>query len=438
MSLLLDARKKIELALEQSGVHSAVEPQLSDAMRHDDTPPASTPHKIQEEPPQNPRATGQNLFAAKAAPARKSIGIIPVAIVGGLVLAAGGGYYVWREISPPPMAQQNIRAPQPATPIVNAAPTPQPAAAPAPQPAPAMANDQPVPAAKDNEPVLALNDKTARVPATNGHGGVAPPEHETRISHDRSPTLTSPGGRGDKVSPREPRAKSARVKKSAGKAPASPASTDAPPAAPQGAATAQPVRIEQGSDGAVDPTLLAAWQAYRNGDLGAAWQRYSDVLRNDAKNRDALLGLAAIAQQQSQDATAAHYYEQVLALDPRDPLAHAGMSALFGATNAEGTESRLKLLISQQPQSAALNFALGNRYAEQSRWAEAQQAYFKAYNIDPGNAQFAFNLAVSLDHLGQGKPAAQYYQRALQLDKSGNSGFDRGQIQQRLHELTPP
>lgn len=272
-----------------------------------------------------------------------------------------------------------------------------------------MANDKPdpVPAAKDKpEPDLALNDKTAPVPVTKG-----------------KPTA----------------ARSARVKKIAGKAPASPASTaDTAPAAPQGAATAQPVRIEQGSDGAVDPALLAAWQAYRNGDLGAAWQRYSDVLRRDAKNRDALLGLAAIAQQQSQDATAARYYEQVLALDPRDPLAHAGMSALFGATNAEGMESHLKLLISQQPQSSALNFALGNRYAEQSRWAEAQQAYFNAYNIDPGNAQFAFNLAVSLDHLGQGKSATQYYQRALQLDKSGNSGFDRGQVQQRLHELTTP
>lgn len=407
MNLLLDARKKIELALEQSGVHSAVEPQLSDAMRMEDLPPASAPQKNPDESPQNPRATGKNLFAAKAAPARKSIGIIPIAIVGGVVLAAAGGYYVWREISPPPMAQRHVQAPQPATPIAKAAPAPQPVApisqpvapipqtaTPAPQPAPTL---------------VAANDKLAPVPAVKD----------------------------------KPATKNTRVKKSVSKAQSNAAKTvtdtDTAPSTAQGATTAQPVRIEHSQEGnLVDPTLLAAWQAYRNGDLGTAWQRYSDALRKDAKSRDALLGLAAIAQQQSQDATAAHYYGQVLALDPRDPLAHAGMSALFGANNAEGAESRLKLLISQQPQSAALNFALGNRYAEQSRWADAQQAYFKAYNIDPGNAQFAFNLAVSLDHMGQGKPAAQYYQRALQLDKSGNAGFDRGQIQQRLHELTPP
>lgn len=413
MNLLLDARKKIELALEQSGVHSAVEPQLSETMRMEDSPPANAPQNKPDDPPHNLRAAGQNLFAAKAAPAKKSIGIIPIAIVSGVAFAVGGGYYVWREISPPPMAQQHVQAPQPATPIAKAAPAPQPVAptpeavAPAPQSAPTL-----VAAKEKSEPVLALNDKTAPIHAAK-----------------------------DKLA-----IKNARVKKSVGKAQSNNAKTVTDTASsalqattPQGATSAQPVRIEHGQESnLVDPTLLAAWQAYRNGDLGAAWQHYSDALRKDPKNRDALLGLAAIAQQQSQDATAAHYYGQVLALDPRDPLAHAGMSALFGATNAEGAESRLKILISQQPQSAALNFALGNRYAEQSRWADAQQAYFKAYNIDPGNAQFAFNLAVSLDHMGQGKPAAQYYQRALQLDKSGNAGFDRGQIQQRLHELTPP
>jgi hypothetical protein len=41
-----------------------------------------------------------------------------------------------------------------------------------------------------------------------------------------------------------------------------------------------------------------------------------------------------------------------------------------------------------------------------------------------------------MDHLGQRKLAAQHYQQALQLDVSGNSGFDHGQAQQRLNELT--
>ncbi len=183
--------------------------------------------------------------------------------------------------------------------------------------------------------------------------------------------------------------------------------------------------------------MLAAWQAYRNGDLSTAGHRYSEILKLDAKNRDALLGMAAIAQQQSRDDTAVHYYRQVLVLDPRDPVAHAGILSLLNPGSEAGAESRLKLLLAQQPQSSALHFTLGNLYAEESRWGDAQQSYFSASNLEPDNAQFAFNLAISLDHLGKGGLAAQHYRRALQLDGTTvPSKIDRTQTQRRLNELT--
>lgn len=198
------------------------------------------------------------------------------------------------------------------------------------------------------------------------------------------------------------------------------------------------IRIERQPElNVIDPALTAAYQAYQNADYATAWQRYREVLQKDAKNRDALLGMAAIAQQQGQDDVAAQYYRQVLAQDPRDPLANAGMAA-FATGDAASKESRLKQLLAQSQQSAALHFALGNLYMEQSRWADAQQAYFNAFRLEPLSALFAFSLATSLDHLGQGKLATQYYQQALQLDTSGNSGFDRVSTQQRLSKLSAP
>jgi tetratricopeptide (TPR) repeat protein len=184
----------------------------------------------------------------------------------------------------------------------------------------------------------------------------------------------------------------------------------------------------------ITPALLDAWQAYQRGDYATAAQGYRQVLGRDAHNRDALLGLAATAQQQGQDEASQRYYRQLLVLDPRDPVAHAALSA-YQPDDAADTESRLRQLLAGQPRSAALHFALGNLYAGQSGWGEAQQYYFNAYTLEPANAQFAFNLAVSLDHLGQRKLAAQHYQQALQLDVSGNSGFDHAQAQQRLNEL---
>jgi uncharacterized protein HemY len=156
------------------------------------------------------------------------------------------------------------------------------------------------------------------------------------------------------------------------------------------------------------------------------------MLGKDGQNSDALLGLAAIAQQRSEDRIAAQYYLRVLNLDPRNAVANAGMSAL---SNNDNYESRLKTLLREQGNSAALHFALGNLYAEQSRWGEAQQAYFNAYTLDTKNADLAFNLAVSLDHLGQGQLAAQHYQRALQLDQSHSANFNHAKISQRIDEL---
>ena len=192
------------------------------------------------------------------------------------------------------------------------------------------------------------------------------------------------------------------------------------------------MRIEKIQPEAIDPILHDAYRAYQGGQLEQAQLLYQRAQRLDARNIDALLGLAAVAQRQGSDNVAAHYYLKVLELDPRDPVANAGMSAL---TTGDNGETRLKLLLKEQPDSSALHFALGNRYASQARWSDAQQSYFNAFKLEPKNSGLAFNLAVSLDRLGQNKLAAQYYQRAIDLDPKSIAGFDHSQISQRIAEL---
>ena len=99
-------------------------------------------------------------------------------------------------------------------------------------------------------------------------------------------------------------------------------------------------------------------------------------------------------------------------------------------------ESRLKTLLASDPGAHVLNFALGNQLAQQGRWPEAQQQYFKAFAADPENADFAYNLAVSLDHLRQPRVALEYYQRAITLAKTRGAGFDLAAAQARAAQLT--
>ena len=92
-------------------------------------------------------------------------------------------------------------------------------------------------------------------------------------------------------------------------------------------------------------------------------------------------------------------------------------------------ESRVKSMLAANPEANVLHFTLGNQYAQQGRWAEAQQAYFKAFAANPENPDFAFNLAVSLDQLRQGKLALEYYRKALSLAETRGAAFDPGALQ---------
>jgi uncharacterized protein HemY len=114
----------------------------------------------------------------------------------------------------------------------------------------------------------------------------------------------------------------------------------------------------------------------------------------------------------------------------------ASLISLRGQLDPVASESRLKNLIATQPESALLHFSLGNQYAKQSRWSEAQAAYFKAHSVDPENADYAFNLAVSLDQLHQGKLALEFYQRALALTDRRAASFDPARARLRVQELS--
>lgn len=185
----------------------------------------------------------------------------------------------------------------------------------------------------------------------------------------------------------------------------------------------------------INPSLDKAYQSFLSGDIAVAQQQYQKVLQQEPNSRDALLGMAAIALSRKQSGQAAAYYGKLLELNPDDPEALAGLVGVQGQTDPVQSESRLKKILAQNPHAGTVHFALGNLYTQQSRWAEAQQSYFRAYSSMPGNADYAFNLAVSLDILNQGKLALEYYQRALELAQSGSASFDKSAVQSRIKEL---
>ncbi|MCC7486826.1 MAG: tetratricopeptide repeat protein [Burkholderiales bacterium] len=217
--------------------------------------------------------------------------------------------------------------------------------------------------------------------------------------------------------------------------PEKPAAEPPPPPPP---APRDTIKVSRGSSEASVPPLLAeGYTALQAGRTEEAARAYANLLRAEPRNIDALLGLAALAVNGGRNEEAARHYGQVLELDPRNALAQAGLIALSGRADPLAAESRLKQLIVAEP-SAFLYFTLGNLYADQSNWAQAQHAYFQAHHLEPDNADYAYNLAVGLDHVGQPRLALGFYRRAVELaGGKGAARFDLAQARERIGKLAP-
>lgn len=182
--------------------------------------------------------------------------------------------------------------------------------------------------------------------------------------------------------------------------------------------------------------LSQAYAALKGGDYLLAQQHYMQILRNDSLNLDACLGLAVVAERSGNSAEALRHYRRALEIDPRNAHALAGLLTIGGTDQPETIETELKALLIKNPQSGALQFSLGNLYATNARWTEAQQAYFEAFRLEPGNADYLHNLAVSLDQLNQPRLALGYYRKARQaFSRMATPPFDIETIAQRIAVL---
>ena len=413
MSLLLEALKKAEKAKEEAQRRARGEtPEPKATPTAAQSSEARTPLEIvadgaqanraepalsltEDKPPPQPRverqiaerAAARKVFEAKfKEPNPRLPFFITLGALG--VFAVGTVIYFWIQLRPPAqLVNLNPKPPAGGTQVV---------ATPAPS-APVLAV---APAAQSGIPGLPSATATA-APAAS-----APKPAPRPVAREPEAPLLKPQPRTRAPAPRAPASAGTEVSASR--------------AAPQ-----------------VHPKVGSAYAAYLAGDLAAARADYQQALREEPGNRDALLGLAALDVRAGRHEAAETAYLRLLQADPRDAHAHAALIALrAGRVDPVAAESRVKLMLAENPGAHVLNFTLGNQFAQQGRWAEAQQEYFRAYAAEPDNADFAYNLAVSLDHLRQPSLALQYYQRAITLAKTRGASFQLQVAEDRAAQLT--
>ncbi|HUN67876.1 MAG TPA: tetratricopeptide repeat protein [Burkholderiales bacterium] len=305
------------------------------------------------------------------------------------------------------------------------------------RPAPSLVNPNPVRSA--DEKVVAPVAAPAAAPAATAPGSApasAIPGLPDAPASQPSAATPAPAT----LAPARPAAEAPAAAPPVAVRPAAPAARDVPAArrkpAVAGGDDDPALSVNRGKP-QIHPQVSSGYAAFLAGDLAKARDDYQQALRDEPGNRDALLGLAAVEMRAQRYDLADGYYRRVLQADPRDPHAQAGMLALRSEQlDPVQVESRVKTLIASDRDANVLYFTLGNQYAKQGRWAEAQQAYFKAFATDPDNPDFAFNVAVSLDQLRQPKLALEYYRRALALAEKRSANFSADAVRERVQQLS--
>ena len=127
---------------------------------------------------------------------------------------------------------------------------------------------------------------------------------------------------------------------------------------------------------------------------------------------------------------------KVLELDPRNALAQAGLIGMLGRADPQAAETRVKQLITRDPVPRICISRLATLMSIRARWPDAQQAFFQAHHLQPDNPDYAYNLAVALEHIGQPKSALDFYRRAVQLAAAkGRANFSPAAAQERVTKL---
>jgi tetratricopeptide (TPR) repeat protein len=186
---------------------------------------------------------------------------------------------------------------------------------------------------------------------------------------------------------------------------------------------------------AIDPDLMRAYKALGQNQFAQAREIYSQVLTLNSTQRDALLGIAYAHQALGNTDQALSTLRRLIELYPRDSDA---LSALYliGGGDLQAEETRFKQLLERSDQPAAVHYTLGVLYFDQARYGESERAFSRAFALSPNQPDYAYNLALALDHLGRSREAARQYVQALNLSNQTSAVFSRDLARARLRILT--
>lgn len=186
------------------------------------------------------------------------------------------------------------------------------------------------------------------------------------------------------------------------------------------------------SDGAkafrLDSTNFDARMLYANAlnnrpqrsiaDVASAQRHYKVILKHDAKNTKALVGLASTYSQQMDFDNSFKYINKALRIDSRyrDAYVMKGSNYLF-LGKRDLAKSSYETAVQQDPKFFEAYLMLGTLYQEENNKI-CIEYYKTAVALKPNNPDVLFTLAYALQLFEETGQALSIYRRMIQLDSS--------------------
>ncbi|MEX2271136.1 MAG: sulfatase-like hydrolase/transferase [Vicinamibacterales bacterium] len=146
-------------------------------------------------------------------------------------------------------------------------------------------------------------------------------------------------------------------------------------------------------------------------------QRAIELLEASAgSDPDALIGLGNAYMLANREPQAISTFERLLAIDPRNALAHENIGAAhLRRRNYAAAEQSLRAALAIDPNLAGAHTALGVALAETGRQEAAIESWKRAVAIEPRELNALYNLTVYLAQMGRRDEARPFGERFIEL-----------------------
>jgi tetratricopeptide (TPR) repeat protein len=188
----------------------------------------------------------------------------------------------------------------------------------------------------------------------------------------------------------------------------------------------------------VEGKIAAANRALDLERFDAAYDMFSDLYKQNARDERILMGRAVALQKLGREGEAVQAYDELIAINPNNPEVMINALTLVRKNNPTEALSRLMTLRQKYPTNATIAAQIGLVNAELSNFDDGLRYLNIAADLESTNPKHFFNMAVIAERMKRPDMAIDYYERALKADAlSGNpkNKLNRDMVYDRLSYL---